>query len=164
MDKQLIAALTTLITAAAATSSEAADFPNGMAHSQATAVGGVRAYSRENILQSVYKLALSPKGGESIAWAFTQLGYSTGEGSQMAGVTVALASKAGSYANFESVIDGKKSATVNLNAREMALLRSIASRPGAGGTLQTMKAWSGDGRTWEGHASRAVPVNGQIQR
>ena len=165
MDKQLIAALSTLIAAAAATSGQAAELPYTASHGPATAVGGVRAYSRDQVLQATYKLALSPKGSSEIAWAFTQLGYSAGEASQMSAVTVALASKAGSYMNFESVIDGKKSVSVNLNAREMALLRTIAMRPGSGGSLMGLKTWTGtSGRTWEGSASRAVPLTGQIQR
>ncbi len=165
MDRKIFLALSGLIAAAAATSAEAADLPGGMAHGPATTVGGVRAYSRDQVLQAIYKLAFSPNGNHEISWAFTQLGYAPGEASQMAGVTIALASKAGSYMNFESVIDGKKSVSVSLNAREMALLRTIAMRPGSGGSLAGLKTWTGSsGRTWEGSATRAVPLTGQSQR
>jgi len=125
----------------------------------------VRAVTRDQVLQATYKLALSPNGNHEITWAFTQLGYSAGEASQMAGVTIALASKAGSYANFVGVIDGAKSASVALNAREMALLRTLAMRPGAGGSLAGFKTWTGtSGRTWEGSATRAVPYGGASAR
>lgn len=104
--------------------------------------------SRGSILRSTYNVALSPNGASVGAKAFAQLGYNSSEAAQMTEVARGIARKAGSYENFEAVIDGRSPKGGTLTARETALLRSLAAR--SGGAAYRLHQGL-DGHTWEGH-------------
>lgn len=144
MDRRVFAALLVLASAAEAAPALSAQLTAGQPSGSA-------------IVQSVYNVAISPNAQKVGTEAFTKLGYAPAEAGQMAGLSSSIARKAGSAANFAAIVRGATPAGVMLDARESAMIRTLAGKLGGGAGGQTTRragaTWEGtSGRTWEGSA------------
>ncbi len=159
MDRRILAALTILAGAAEAAPSLAAELRNAPAQ-------GTAPVTRDSVLRSAYNVALSPNGGKVASAAFMKVGYSQAEADQMSLIAKSIAMKSGSYANFQMALEGRVPNGVMLNAREMALLRTISSlNPGDNTAKMKKTAW--DGYTWDGHgaiSAKPVVLDGHVAR
>ena len=143
MDRRIFVALMTLASAAGVSPVLAEQ----IRHAEAT--GDMRHISQDELLRSIYSVSMSPNGARVGAKALVELGHNPQEAAEMTELAISISHKAGSYANFKGLISGDQMGNVQLSAREMALLRSVAARGGEAAKLHTK--W--DGRTWEGSSS-----------
>lgn len=149
-------ALTTLASAAAATPGFAEQVR------LAAATGNAKHITRDDLLRSVYKVSLSPKGEAVSNKALMELGYNKDEAARLTKLAMDIARMAGSYKGFVAVIDGNAPANVKLSSADTALLRPLVVRGAEAARLHTKwdgYTWEGssihvkwDGRTWEGSA------------
>ncbi len=144
-------ALLTVASAAAATPGLAAQVQ------LAAATGSIKHISRDDLLQSIYKISLSPKGAAVSNKALMQLGYNKDEAARLSMLAMDIATMAGSYKGFVAVIDGNAPANVKLSSADAALLRPLVARGKEAAKLHT--AW--DGRTWEGSSNLHVAWDGR---
>lgn len=116
---------------------------------QAEKTGDAKHISQTDLLRAVYKVSLNGNGAEK---ALIHLGYNAAEASQITKTASKIASDAGSYENFRSIVEGKVPKGIKLSEQETALIRSVTLTTGGGGR-QGRRMWEGTkGRTWEGRA------------
>ena len=130
----------------------------------ASAKGELLHVNRRALIQAIYHVALSGKASTVGGNALMKLGYNKGEAAQITALTMSIARKSRSAANFEMLVDGREVEGVMLDDRERALLSRYFGGNAAGGTVWDGRTWEGsdyaaarlhtkwDGRTWEGSA------------
>lgn len=108
--------------------------------------------NRGALIQAIYRVAMSGKASTVGGNALMKLGHNKGEAAQITALTISIARKSRSAANFEMLVDGREVAGVMLDDRERALLSRYSGGNAAGGSV-----W--DGRTWEGSAYAATRLH-----
>jgi len=109
--------------------------------------------NRDMLILAIYTVALSRNAQAVGVNALTKLGHNRDEARQMTTLAISIARKSKTAKNFKMLVDGRSSAGIMLDEREMALLRRVGSSTGGEGGI-----W---GRTWEGSEMIAAPRPGR---